>query len=166
MMKTLNEAWFPCGLEAAFDLACRVDLWPALLPHYRWVRFHEGGPAAGGGLVEMAARRDFGRFAWPVWWLSRMTVDQAARAVRYTHVAGVTRGMEVLWQLEPAGSGTRVTIIHEWEQGPTFAGPAARSVGRRIIGPLFVAAIADRTLNHLAVHAKGRTTQSWSGAGR
>lgn len=156
MMKTVNEAWFPCDPEIAFDLACRIDLWPERLPHYRWVRFHEGGPAAG-GLVEMAARRDFGQFAWPVWWLSRMTVDPAARAVRYTHVAGVTRGMEVLWSLEPAGSGTRVSIIHEWDRG---------LLAQRIVGPLFVAAIADRTLNHLAAHAKGRTTQSWSGAGR
>ncbi|MDF2630085.1 MAG: polyketide cyclase/dehydrase [Symbiobacteriaceae bacterium] len=159
MMKTENVAWFSCPPAAAFGLACGVERWPSLLPHYRWVRRHAGD------LVEMAARRDFGRFSWPVWWLSRMTIDPAALVIHYTHVAGITRGMEVWWRLEPSGNGTRVSIIHEWEGGPAFAGPAARAVGRRIVGPLFVEAIAAQTLNHLAAHAKGRT-QTWSGAGQ
>ncbi|HWI61597.1 MAG TPA: SRPBCC family protein [Symbiobacteriaceae bacterium] len=151
-MKTLNVAWFPCHPHHAFELAVRIERWPELLPHYRWVRFHEGG-SENGGLVEMAARRDFGHFAWPVWWVSRMTPDPARRTIRYTHVKGVTKGMEVLWALEPAGSGTRVAITHEWAGGP------------RLIGTLFVEAIADRTLRHLAQHAEGRGSR-WSGAER
>ncbi|HYF96111.1 MAG TPA: SRPBCC family protein [Symbiobacteriaceae bacterium] len=162
-MRTRNVAWFPCHPQIAFSLAARIDRWPDLLPHYRWVRFHEGGPEAG-GLVEMAARREFGRLAWPVWWVSRMTVDPVRRTVRYTHVAGVTRGMEVLWELEPLDQGARVSIIHEWAEGPRFCGPAAQLVGRRIIGPVFVESIAARTLHHLAQHA-GRRSRTWNGAG-
>lgn len=151
-MRTVNERFFACPPGKAFGHARRVDRWPQLLPHYRWVRFHEGGPEAG-GLVEMAARRQLGRLAWPVWWLSRMWVDPDRLEVRYRHVDGITTGMDVLWQMEPAGSGCRVRIIHQWADGPRFAGPLAPAVGRTVIGPLFVHAIAGRTLQHLADHA-------------
>lgn len=148
-MRTWNEVWFPCPPAEAYDLACRVDRWPVILPHYRWVRFHRGGPEQG-GLVEMAARRDFGRISWPVWWMSRMDCEPDRHSIRYLHLAGVTRGMNVVWQIEPAGSGSRVSILHEWDGGPGFCGPAAPTVGRRIVGPLFISHVADQTLKHLA----------------
>lgn len=153
-MQTFNEEYLPAPPHHAFRLACQVERWPQLLPHYRWVRFHEGGAEAG-GLVEMAARRPFGRLAWPVWWLSRMWVEPESLAIRYQHIAGVTRGMAVRWQIEPAPGrpGSRVTILHEWPDGPRFAGPLAPAVGSRVIGPLFVHFIAGRTLHHLAQHA-------------
>jgi ribosome-associated toxin RatA of RatAB toxin-antitoxin module len=146
---TLNEAWFPCDLGQAFELACRVDRWPQLLPHYRWVRFHRGSPDAG-GIVEMAARRDFGALPWPVWWVSEMRPDPVRAEIRYTHIKGITRGMEVVWQLKAADGGTHVAITHEW-----------RAAGGRIIGPLFVAYVADQTLKHL-----GRGASAWTGAGQ
>jgi aromatase len=151
-MHTFNEQFFGCPPDEAFAYAARVDRWPQLLDHYRWVRFHEGGPEEG-GVVEMAARRDFGGLGWPVWWLSRMWVDPGHRWVRYRHLDGVTRGMDVLWRLEPAGTSTRVTVRHEWEAGPRFAGPLAPAVGRWVVGPLFVRSIAGQTLRTLAQHA-------------
>lgn len=151
-MRTFNEQFFACPPGDAFRFACQVHRWPELLPHYRWVRFHEGGPEAG-GIVEMAARRDFGALGWPVWWLSRMWVEPDRLTVRYRHIDGITRGMDVLWQMEPAGSGTRVTISHQWPDGPRFAGLLGPVVGRGVIGPLFVHVIAGRTLQHLAKHA-------------
>lgn len=152
-MKTVNTAWFPCPPPTAFRLACRVDRWPDVLPHYRWVRFHRGTPDTG-GLVEMAARREFSRFfPWPVWWVSRMTIDPVGLTVRYTHVDGITRGMEVEWAIEPAGSGSRVSVVHDWAGGPRFAGPARGLVARQIIGPLFIHHVAGETLKYLAEHA-------------
>lgn len=151
-MRTFNEQFFACPPREAFAYASHVERWPDLVPHYRWVRFHEGGPEAG-GMVEMAARRDFGRLGWPVWWLSRMWVEPERLTVRYRHLDGITRGMDVRWQLEPAGSGTRATILHEWEVGPRFAGPFGPMVGQAVIGPLFVQAIAGRTLRCLAQQA-------------
>lgn len=152
-MLTYNESWFPCPPAEAYRLAVQVDRWPLLLPHYRWVRFHQGSPEDG-GLVEMAAWRAFGRLPWPIWWMSQMSVDPEARTIRYTHVAGVTEGMEVLWQVEPAGSGSRVTIHHQWEKGPHFCGPLAPAVGRGVVGPLFVHHVAGQTLRHLAGHTQ------------
>ncbi len=157
-MRTYNEQFFDCPPREAFALARRVDRWPDLLPHYRWVRMHEGDTERG-GVVEMAARREFGRLGWPVWWLSRMWIDPDRLEIRYRHVDGLTRGMAVRWLVEPAGSGSRVTILHEWPEGPRFAGLLAPAVGRSVVGPLFIHFIAGRTLAHLARHAAREMAQ-------
>ena len=142
-------------LEAMFALAADVERWPERLAHYRWVRFLERRPD--GGLVEMAAWRTFGPLRWPTWWVSEMTVDRTAPAVRYRHVRGITRGMDVLWAFEPraAGGGLEVTITHWWDgpRWPLLRVPAASLV----IGPLFVHAIAQRTLAGLARAAERGT---------
>jgi hypothetical protein len=116
------------------------------------VRFRERA-RDGGGVVEMAAWRPFGPLRWPTWWLSAMAVDDAAPAVRFRHVAGVTAGMEVEWSFRPAPDGaTAVRIVHAWD------GPRWPLVGRfaavRVIGPVFVHGIASRTLAGLAAVAE------------
>jgi hypothetical protein len=73
-----------------------------------------------------------------------MHVDADRALIRYRHVAGITTGMEVRWQLAEAGGGVAVEIVHEW------AGPGWPLVGRlaadAVIGPVFVHGIAGRTL--------------------
>jgi hypothetical protein len=68
--------------------------------------------------------------------------------VRYSHVRGISRGMEVVWRLVPEGSATYVTIVHQW------AGPAwpllSRPAASWVIGPVFVHGIAARTLAGIA----------------
>ena len=141
-MRTVDTELIAAPPERVFRHASEVERWPEILPHYRWVRMLERRP--GGGIVEMAAWRPFGPLKWPTWWKSEMWVEPARREVRYRHVAGVTRGMDVLWTVEPAGSGTRATIVHEWN-GPTWPliGGAAATL---VIGPIFVSGIASRTL--------------------
>jgi hypothetical protein len=125
-------------LEAAVD----VERWPALLPHYRWVRRLEG--PGRGQLVEMAAWRPFGPLNYPTWWVSEMWVDREAPAVHYRHVRGITTGMDVVWHLKPSGDDTEVTIVHEWT-GPRW--PLIGSVAASwVIGPVFIHGIASRTL--------------------
>ncbi len=134
----------PCTLPHAFEVARRVEHWPGLLPHYRWVRFHRGDSEAG-GLVEMAAQRRFGAAPWPVWWLSEMAVDAATLCIRYRHRRGVTRGMDVVWRFAAAGeAGTQVRVVHRWER----PGPG-RWTARHIIGPHFVWPICEATLTGL-----------------
>jgi len=69
-------------------------------------------------------------------------------AVRFTHVAGVTKGMEVEWTFEASGNGTLVRIVHVWN------GPAWPVIGemtaKYVIAPVFVHGIASRTLAGLA----------------
>jgi hypothetical protein len=81
-----------------------------------------------------------------------MWVDEPRREVRYRHVRGVTRGMDVLWTMEPHEAGTRATIVHKWE-GPRWPliGPWAADF---VIGPVFVSGIASRTLLGIAKAAE------------
>ena len=133
-------------LERMFALAADVERWPDHLPHYRWVRFLER--RADGGVVEMAAWRPFGPLRYPTWWVSEMVIDRAASAVRYRHMRGITKGMDVLWSLVQRPDGLEVTITHWWDgpAWPLIRGPAAGLV----ILPVFVHAIAQRTLAGLA----------------
>jgi ribosome-associated toxin RatA of RatAB toxin-antitoxin module len=123
-----------------FALASTVERWPEILPHYRWVRRLEGN------LVEMAAWRPFGLLKYPTWWVSEMTVDRAAGQIRYRHVRGITRGMDVVWQIaeRDGGGGVAVEVVHIWD-GPRWplVGPLAADL---VIGPVFIHGIASRTL--------------------
>jgi hypothetical protein len=123
------------------------------------VRFRERAPD-GGGLVEMSAYRPFGVVGWPTWWLSEMSVDPARPAVRFRHVGGITKGMDVEWSFEQVAEGTHVRIVHVWD-GPRWPliGILAATV---VIGPVFVHGIASRTLAGLA-HAAERVAQGRRG---
>ena len=143
------------SVTRVFACAADVERWPEWLAHYRWVRFLERRPD--GGLVEMAAWRPFGPLRWPTWWVSEMTLDRAAPAVRYRHVRGITRGMDVEWTFAPEGERVAVTVTHRWD-GPPWPG-LRRAAAGLVIGPLFVHAIAQRTLAGIARVAE-------AGAGR
>ncbi|HUG40254.1 MAG TPA: SRPBCC family protein [Longimicrobiales bacterium] len=131
--------------STVFRVAADVERWPEILPHYRWVRFRERKGFAH-GVVEMAAWRDFaGPLRWPTWWLSAMESEPDVPLVRYRHIDGITRGMDVRWEFVPAvDGGTLARVVHEWD------GPGWPLIGRIaadfVIGPHFVSAIAARTL--------------------
>ncbi|MGH7645704.1 MAG: type II toxin-antitoxin system RatA family toxin [Gemmatimonadales bacterium] len=152
-MRTVDRITIRAPMDRVFALAADVERWPAILPHYRWVRFLErgaahpagdGGGGGGGGLVEMAAWRPFGPVGYPTWWVSEMRIRADTGEIRYRHVRGVTRGMDVVWRLRPAGEAIAVEIVHQWD-GPAWPliGRAAASL---VIGPVFIHGIASRTL--------------------
>lgn len=154
-MTTLDVRLVHAPLRTIFDLARRVEEWPAQLSHYRHVRFRHRA-TDGGGLVEMSAYRPFGVVGWPTWWLSEMSVDHDAPAIRFRHVGGITTGMDVEWSFRPASAGTQVEILHVWD-GPRWplVGVLAATA---VIGPVFVHGIARRTLEGL-----GRAAERWGG---
>lgn len=137
-MRTIDRLHVRAALGRVFALASTVERWPEILPHYRWVRRLEGN------LVEMAAWRPFGILKYPTWWVSEMTVDRAAGQIRYRHVRGITRGMDVVWQLAERDGGVAIDIVHVWD-GPRWplVGPLAADL---VIGPVFIHGIASRTL--------------------
>lgn len=139
-MMTLDEHLMHAPPEICFRIAADVERWPEILPHYRWVRvLRDDGHER---LVEMAARRD----AIPVSWRAVQVREPAIPRIRFRHVGGVTKGMEVAWLFEPGPDGLTVRIVHEFDPPWPVVGGL---VADRIIGPLFVANIAGKTLRRI-----------------
>jgi ribosome-associated toxin RatA of RatAB toxin-antitoxin module len=154
-MTTVDEQLVRAPLMRIFTLASSVERWPAILPHYRFVRFVERR-RDGGGIVDMSANRPFGIVQWPTWWRSRMQVRPpfggVSPSIRFTHIDGVTKGMEVEWTFAETPAGTHVRILHMWD-GPSVP-VVGTSAAKMVIGPVFVHGIASRTLAGLAAHAE------------
>src|SRR5262249_30874615 len=139
-----------------FAAASSVARWPSILPHYRWVRVLDDG------LVEMAAWLPFARglLKYPTWWVSEMTIDRPAGEIRYRHVRGVTKGMEVTWRLVEDGGGSaddiHVEVVHTWE-GPRWP-LIGKLAANLVIGPIFIHGIATRTLAGIKRYSENRSS--------
>lgn len=123
-----------------FDLARDVERWPALLPHYVRVTVRERH-ADGRRTADMVAVRAVIRalgLGIPVAWRATTWSEPSTLRLRFRHLAGATRGMDVTWQIEPTASGCRVDIEHDFR--PRIAPWAV------IVDRLFVRPIAGRTL--------------------
>lgn len=154
-MITIDEQLVDAPADVCFDVAADVERWPAILPHYRWVRFHSKSAFAT-GIVEMSAWREFlAGLKYPTWWVSEMRCNRDEPAVYYQHIDGITRGMAVKWELNARGGQTFIRLVHEWSGPgwPLIGGFAASGV----IGPHFVSAIAKRTLAGVAREAESRS---------
>jgi coenzyme Q-binding protein COQ10 len=155
-METVDEQLVRAPVSSMFEIARKVEKWPSHLRHYRYVRFRERR-ADGGGVVEMSAYRPFELVGglginWSTWWLSEMAVDSEKPSIRFRHIGGITKGMDVEWAFAPAPNGTHVRIVHLWD-GPRI--PVVRNwAAMFVIGPVFVHGIASRTLAGLAAVAE------------
>ena len=141
-MHRLDRTMIAAPVDRVFAIAADVERWPEFLAHYRLVRMIERRD--GGGIVEMAAWRPFGPVRYPTWWVSEMETDPDARTIRYHHIRGITRQMEVEWSITGTDGAVDVSIVHDW------AGPGWPVIGRLaaelVIGPVFIRGIASRTL--------------------
>lgn len=139
MITAQNEIVIHAPAERIFALASDTQRWPEILPHYRSVRLVESGSPQ---TLEMSAWRDI----IPVRWTARQWNDAATPHIRFKHVAGWTRGMDVEWRFEPVPGGTRVRILHDI----AFQFPvAADFLGEYVIGRFFVQNIAGKTLRRI-----------------
>jgi ribosome-associated toxin RatA of RatAB toxin-antitoxin module len=123
-----------------FQLARGVERWDRILPHYTRSRVVERRPD-GSQVVDFVARRSLIGVlgvGLPVAWRSRTWNEPESLRLRFVHVAGATRGMDVTWRIEPNGSGCRVSIDHEFR--PRIPGFA------RFVDRWFTRPIAGRTL--------------------
>ena len=144
-MRMRNEIAVEAPVARVYDLAAGTERWPQLLPHYRYVRVLED--RHGERIVEMAARR--GRI--PVRWRARQRNDPQTPLVRFTHIAGWTRGMEVAWRFRWTGSRTIVTIEHDLRRVFPFVSPWVTDA---VIGRFFIHHIASQTLHWMKKHAE------------
>jgi ribosome-associated toxin RatA of RatAB toxin-antitoxin module len=125
--------------DLVFALAHDVERWAILLPHYVRSRI-EDTDGWGRPMVEFIARRPIAPvlgLGLPVVWWSRTWNEPETRRLRFEHVAGATRGMDVTWRIEPTGDGAtcRVTISHDFSPGmPGFAWFVDRFFTRPIAG--------------------------------
>jgi ribosome-associated toxin RatA of RatAB toxin-antitoxin module len=125
--------------ERIFALAADVEHWPQLLPHYRYVRRL---PAQNGERrFAMGARRGL----IPLRWEAIQRPSPAERIIQFSHVGGVTRGMEVAWRLEPVDGAVEVSIEHQLKTRWPLLGRVVAS---------FVEAVAGRTLRRIKTLAE------------
>jgi ribosome-associated toxin RatA of RatAB toxin-antitoxin module len=125
-----------------FALAQDVERWATILPHYTRSRAVARRPD-GGLVVDFVARRPLLAvlgIGLPVTWRSRTWNEPGDLRLRFEHVAGATRGMDVTWHIvaRADGSGCRVTIEHAFS--PRIPGFA------RFVDRFFTRPIAGRTL--------------------
>jgi hypothetical protein len=135
--------------EVVYHLARDPSRWADLLPHYARSAVVE--TRADGSLVcEFVARRPLVPLlgiGLPVAWRARTWHEPTTRRLHFHHVAGVTRGMDVTWRIEPADEpGTEVVIEHVF--APRLPGLA------RFVDRWFTRAIAGRTLASFRVLAE------------
>jgi len=126
--------------QLVFGLARRVERWDRILPHYARSRVVERRPD-GSLVVDFVARRPLIGLlglGLPVAWRSRTWSEPEPLRLRFVHVAGATRGMDVTWRIEPTATGCRVSIDHDFR--PRVPGFAA------LVDRWFTRAIAGRTL--------------------
>ncbi|HLJ56643.1 MAG TPA: SRPBCC family protein [Chthonomonadaceae bacterium] len=120
-----------------YQLAADIQDWPAILPHYRYMRVLEQ--------TERHKLADFGasRDGFPVRWQARQELFPEEHRITFKHTGGVTKGMWVEWRIEPAGDRVLVSIDH----GLTYPVPLlGHWFARHIVGGLFVENIAGKTL--------------------
>jgi ribosome-associated toxin RatA of RatAB toxin-antitoxin module len=137
------------ALDQIVELAADIERWPVILPHYRWVTLMEGG--GDHKVVEMAARR--GRI--PVRWRATQDIDRsgATPVIRFRHIWGVTKGMDVDWTFVPGNEQVEVRIRHDFNPGWPLVGAP---ISERIIGPQFISPIANKTLTTIKGIVEGR----------
>ena len=80
-------------------------------------------------------------------------MDHEALTIRFRHVRGITRGMEVLWSFAPERNGTLARVDHELDfRVPLLGG----WLGRRIIAREFIEPIVKKTLTCVRELAESR----------
>ncbi len=127
---------------AIFETAANLELWPQILPHYRYIHYLERG--ADRNLVVMAATRS----GIPISWTSEQIIDREKLEVRFHHLKAFTKGMDVVWSFTDTPAGVLVEIAHQLK----FRLPLFAPVAEPIIGGFFIHHIAGETLRCMKAH--------------
>ena len=141
-MHTGNSIIIRAPKEAIFEAAANLELWPQILPHYRYIRYLERGATR--NVVVMAATRT----GIPISWTSEQIIDRDKLEVRFNHLNAFTKGMRVVWTFQDTPAGVQVQILHDLN----FRVPALAPIAERIIGGFFIQHIANQTLRCMKAH--------------
>jgi ribosome-associated toxin RatA of RatAB toxin-antitoxin module len=135
-MRKTNSIIMRAPRTLIFETAANLELWPRILPHYRYIRYLERTPTR--NVVIMAARRS----GIPITWTSIEEIDRDRMEVRFHHLKAFTKGMEVVWSFTETAEGVLVEIRHDMR----FRIPALAPLAEPIIGGFFIHHVANKTL--------------------
>lgn len=145
-MHKTNSLLMHAPKMAIFETAADVELWPKILPHYRYIRFLERGPDR--NVVVMAARRS----GIPISWTSEQVIDRERLEIHFHHLQAWTKGMRVVWRFSETDDGVLVTISHDLR----FRISALSPIVNPIIGDFFIHNIANKTLRCMKAYVEER----------
>lgn len=135
-MHKTNSIIMHASRAEIFETAANLELWPKILPHYRYIKYLKRG--ADHNVVIMAATRS----GIPISWVSEQVIDREKIEVRFYHRKAFTKGMFVVWTFQETPAGVLVEIAHDLN----FRVPVLAPLAEPIIGDFFIHHIANRTL--------------------
>ncbi len=149
-MHTGNSIIIQAPKSAIFETAANLELWPKILPHYRYIRYLERSPDR--NLVVMAAVRA----GLPISWTSEQVIDRAKCEIHFHHLKAWTKGMHVVWLFKETPAGVLVEIVHDLRFRIRLLAPLVEP----IIGKGFIHPVASRTLMCMKAHLESQVSPS------
>jgi ribosome-associated toxin RatA of RatAB toxin-antitoxin module len=132
-----------------FETAANLELWPKILPHYRYIRYLERSPNR--NVVVMSAVRS----GIPITWTSEQIIDHERIEVRFNHLKAWTKGMHVVWTFQETPAGVRVEIAHDMR----FRIPPLAPIVNPIIGDFFIRNVANKTLHCMKQYVEAQANR-------
>ena len=132
-----------------FETAANLELWPRILPHYRYIRYLENSPSR--NVVVMAATRS----GIPISWTSEQIIDRDRVEVHFHHLKAFTKGMHVVWTFQEVPAGVLVQIKHDLAFRVEILAPVADM----LIGDFFIHHIANKTLHCMKSYVEANTNK-------
>lgn len=152
-MHTGNSIIIQAPKMTIFETAANLELWPKILPHYRYIRYLKRGHDR--HIVLMAAVRS----GIPISWTSEQIIDRKNIEIHFRHLKAWTKGMRVVWSFKETPAGILVEIMHELQ----FRNRVVAPIAEPIIGNFFIHNIAGKTLACMKTYlesAENRSTPS------
>ena len=148
-MHKVNSIVVQAAKTAIFETAANLELWPKILPHYRYIRFLERSPDR--NIVVMAARRS----GIPISWTSEQIIDRSRLEIHFHHLKAWTKGMRVVWTFSDTPDGVMVAISHDFR----FRIRPLAPIIDLVIGNFFIHNIANKTLHCMKAYMEARVNK-------
>ncbi len=145
-MHKVNSIIMRAPKMSIFETAANLELWPKILPHYRYVNYLERGQDR--HVVVMAAQHA----GIPIKWTSEEIIDRDCVEVRFNHLKAFTKGMRVVWTFTETPEGVRVEIVHDLN----FRIPLLAPIAEPIIGDFFTYNVANKTLRCMKAYVESK----------
>jgi ribosome-associated toxin RatA of RatAB toxin-antitoxin module len=145
-MRKTNSIIMHAPRTTIFETAADLELWPKILPHYRYIRYLERSPTR--NVVVMAATRS----GIPISWMSEQIIDRERMEVWFHHLKAFTKGMRVVWTFRQTENGVLVEIRHDLAFRVRWLAPVAD----KLIGDFFIHHVANQTLRCMKAYVEAR----------